>query len=89
MIVPVASPRITVLQFNIGAGVEYAVSSKTHDARSDANLREVADERHLDFIVGFPCTRFACRGTLSKTAHQDRPAVACAGCGHVYYALSR
>jgi hypothetical protein len=50
--------------------------------------RQVDDERHLDFIAGFPCTQFACTGDLAKRRHAGRPAVVCQVCEHVHYVLA-
>ena len=53
-----------------------------------ASVPEVETEEILEFIVGFPCSQFACHGNIQCDTHRDRPAVSCSVCEHLYYMLS-
>lgn len=55
--------------------------------QKDEHVREVDDERHLDFIAGFPCTQFTCTGDLTVDQYAGRPSIVCQVCEHVYYVL--
>lgn len=49
---------------------------------------DAIDRSHVPFVVGFPCTRFRCRGSLCEARHAGCPVVACSVCEHVYYRIT-
>jgi len=51
-------------------------------------VRAVEEEGVLEFIAGFPCTRFGCHRKLEKDSHRGRIAIVCPGCDHVHYTLA-
>lgn len=69
---------------NIGATV-----LRGHDAgrqpAAESDLPESIEPAHAEFVVGFPCTRFGCRGTLRRDDDRVQSAVVCSLCEHVYY----
>jgi hypothetical protein len=58
-----------------------------YELQNESSVPEVDDEKHLEFIVNFPCTRFFCNGELQRGTHRGKPAVECSICDHVYYVL--
>lgn len=57
-------------------------------APAECELPEPIDPAHAEFVVGFPCTRFGCRGSLRRERHRAAPAVTCAVCEQVYYVIT-
>jgi hypothetical protein len=56
----------------------------THPRRPGRQPKK-ADADQVEFLVGFPCHRFNCRGRLSEGSYDEATAVVCSGCGFVYY----
>ena len=67
---------------------EASVPRMKYELQNESPVPEVDDEKHLEFIVNFPCTRFFCNGELQRGTHRGRPAVECSTCDHVYYVLA-
>lgn len=55
--------------------------------REGPRYLSVQSEADLDFISGFPCTRFQCHGTLQKDGYEGNMAIVCASCEEVFYVL--
>jgi len=52
------------------------------------DVKAVDDERHFEFITGFPCTSTTCSGRLSRGHFDGRSAVVCGVCEEVYYVVA-
>ena len=62
---------------------ETGVQGSAHKRVPVINDAEVAE-----FITGFPCTRFQCRGELTAKGLSGERAITCSRCDHVYYRLN-
>ncbi len=57
---------------------------------SDGGERpEAIAPSHAEFVVGFPCTRFGCRGSLRRDRHLAEPVIICSVCEQVYYVIDQ
>lgn len=62
---------------------ETGVQGSAHKRVPVINSAKVAE-----FIKGFPCTRFHCRGELTTGGLSDERVISCLRCAHVYYRLN-
>lgn len=65
-----------------------AGKGSTPRGRDAENVRKLDDAKLVEFITGFPCTHFHCKGTLTEGVQMGKLAVVCSACEYVYYHLT-